>query len=109
MNKEKLVIEGVRPDGSRLRPSDWIERISSMVAEFGPDHRLHYSTAVHPCIVDGKRCLIVEPELLEKSPELYEYILHFAERNQLTVHLDGSAFESTDRESSQNDCSLAGC
>jgi len=50
-SRETLIIEGVRDDGSRLRPGDWVERISSMVAEFGPDHRLHYSAHVHPAIV----------------------------------------------------------
>ncbi len=87
--KETLIVEGVRDDGSRLRPGDWVERIASMVAEFGPDHRLHYSTHVHPGFIDGRKCLVLEPALQKKNPELYHYILEFARRNRLTVHLRG--------------------
>ncbi len=93
MNRETLIIEGVRDDGSRLRPGDWVERISSMVAEFGPDHRLHYSTHVHPGVIDGRKCLVVEPALREKNPELFQYILDFARRNQLAIHQKGDGVE----------------
>ncbi len=84
-NNEKLVIAGTRADGSRLRPSDWVERISSVVAEFGPDHRLHYSANVYPAVIDGQTCLVVEPALRSSAPQLYDYIMRFAERNRLTV------------------------
>ncbi len=97
-SRETLIIEGVRDDGSRLRPGDWVERISSMVAEFGPDHRLHYSAHVHPAIVDGQKCLVVEPALREKNPELYRYILDFARRNRLAVHVKDGAVESVCEE-----------
>ncbi len=97
-SRETLIIEGVRDDGSRLRPGDWVERISSMVAEFGPDHRLHYSAHVHPAIVDGRKCLVVEPVLREKNPELYQYILGFARRNRLAVHVEEEAAESVGAE-----------
>ncbi|HHL44971.1 MAG TPA: DUF3579 domain-containing protein [Gammaproteobacteria bacterium] len=107
MNKEKLVIDGIRMDGSRLRPSDWIERISSMVAEFGPDHRLHYSVNVHPCVIEGQKCLVVEPELREKNRELYEYILHFAQRNDLVVHLKEETTDSVDKEINPSDYSVS--
>ncbi len=106
MNKEKLVIDGVRVDGSRLRPGDWIERISSIVAEFGPDHRLHYSASVHPCVVDGQKCLLVEPELEEKNRELYEYILHFARHNDLVIHLNEEAPDSTNKEKNLSECAV---
>lgn len=89
-NNEKLVIFGTRADGSRLRPSDWVERISSMVAEFGPDHRLHYSASVHPAVIDGQTCLVVEQVLQNNAPQLYDYIMRFAERNRLLVRSLGS-------------------
>ena len=43
-NDEKWVIRGVTEDGRKLRPSDWIERISSTLASFGSDQRLQYSS-----------------------------------------------------------------
>ena len=48
-NDEKWIIRGVTEEGKKLRPSDWIERISSTLASFGSDHRLHYSNAVTSC------------------------------------------------------------
>ena len=45
---QKLVIEGVRADGSRISPSDWIERISAPLATFGPARRLLLTASVWP-------------------------------------------------------------
>ena len=63
-NDEKWVIRGVTEDGRKLRPSDWIERISSTLASFGSDQRLQYSNAVAPCIIDGEKWLINPEKIL---------------------------------------------
>jgi Protein of unknown function (DUF3579) len=81
----KLIIEGVREDGSRFRPSDWIERISATLATFGPDHRLRYARSVQPKIVNGKKCLVLDASLREENPAAYEYVLAFAKANQLRI------------------------
>lgn len=93
---QKLVIEGVREDGSRFRPSDWIERISATLATFGPDHRLRYARGVQPKVINGQKCLVVDDLLREEDPAAYEYVLAFAKANQLRMkHLpagdDGGA------------------
>ncbi len=88
MSSDAMVIEGVREDGSKLRPSDWIERISSTLAEFGADHRLHYSPWVHPCVIQGQKCLVIERDLHEKDPAAYRYIMDFAEQNGLRIQPD---------------------
>jgi len=80
---EMLVIESVREDGQRFRPSDWIERLSSVLASFGPDHRLHYNVKVRPGIIDGEKCLVVDRALEKENPEAYSYICEFAESNKL--------------------------
>jgi hypothetical protein len=36
-----LVTQGLSEDGGKLRPADWIERISSTLASFGCDHPVH--------------------------------------------------------------------
>lgn len=82
----KLVIESVSEDGRKFRPSDWIERISTSLASFGPDHRLQYSKTVQPRIVNGEKCLVVDKSLSDKDPVAYEYILSFAKANRLRVH-----------------------
>ncbi|MEO5573696.1 MAG: DUF3579 domain-containing protein [Gammaproteobacteria bacterium] len=87
MNKEcKLVIESVNEDGGKFRPSDWIERISTSLAIFGPDHRLQYSKKAQPGMINGEKCLIVDQALNEKDPAAYEYILNFATANRLRIH-----------------------
>lgn len=87
-NNEKWVIHGVTAEGKKLRPGDWIERISSTLATFGKDHRLKYSSAVAPCVIDGEKCLVVARNLNEINPAAYEYIMGFAKSNQLCVRED---------------------
>jgi hypothetical protein len=80
---KKLVIQSVREDGGRFRPSDWIERIAANMGEFGSDHRLHYSRTVHPQVVNGEKCLVIDPVLEQENPEAFQFILNFARSNQL--------------------------
>ncbi len=81
----KLVIKSVNRDGRQFRPSDWIERISTQLATFGPDHRLHYSKAVQPKIIEGEKCLVVDQMLKEDDPSAYEFIMTFVEANRLQI------------------------
>jgi len=79
----KLVIESVREDGKRFRPSDWIERLSANMGTFGADHRLHYANECKPGIVNGEKCLIVDSSLEISNPAAYQYIMNFASSNSL--------------------------
>jgi hypothetical protein len=87
-NNEKWVIHGVTEEGKKLRPGDWIERLSSTLATFGKDNRLKYSNAVAPCIIDGEKCLVVARNLNELNPAAYEFIMGFAKSNQLCIRED---------------------
>ena len=83
----QLVIESVKEDGKRFRPSDWIERISANMGTFGPDHRLHYAESVKPGVVNGEKCLIVDQDVLEaNNPAAFDYIMQFAKSNSLRFH-----------------------
>ncbi|VAW86076.1 hypothetical protein MNBD_GAMMA16-1691 [hydrothermal vent metagenome] len=81
-----LIVESIVEGGHRFRPSDWIERIASIQASFGPDHRLHYSSSVRPCIINGEKCLIIDPVLQKTNPAVYEHILQFVTSNCLIMH-----------------------
>ncbi|GMR16421.1 MAG: DUF3579 domain-containing protein [Gammaproteobacteria bacterium] len=85
---EKWVIRGVTEEGKKLRPSDWIERISSTLANFGADQRLQYSNAVAPCMIDGEKCLVVARNLHDINPEAYDFVMGFARSNQLSIRED---------------------
>lgn len=85
---ERLIIEGIREDNKKFRPSDWAERISATLASFGSDHRLRYSEYVHPCIINDEQCLIVNLKIKETCPEALDFILHFARQNKLRIQED---------------------
>jgi hypothetical protein len=85
---EKWIIRGVTEEGKKLRPGDWIERISSTLASFGSDHRLQYSSAVSPCMIEGEKCLVVARNLRDVNPEAYHFIMSFAKSNQLCIRED---------------------
>ena len=85
---DRLIIDGKRANGSRFRPSDWVERISASLASFGPDNRLRYSSLVQPCIIEGQKCLVVARKLNQTHPELYAFILDFARKNELRIQED---------------------
>ena len=88
MPKDDLIITGTMENGRPFRPSDWSERLSSTLASFLVDHRLRYSPAVQPCIVDGERCLVVARWLEDADPAAYAYVMGFAHDNRLRVQID---------------------
>ncbi len=87
-SSERIIIEGIKEDGNKFRPSDWCERLATTLASFGEDQRLQYCKSAHPCIINGINCLIVDRDLETKSPESYEYLMAFAVENKLKVQED---------------------
>lgn len=87
-SKDYLVISGIQEDGKKLRPTDWIERISSALATFDENRRLHYSESVQPCLVDGEKCLVVARCLEEMNPPAYQFVMDFARSNKLKIMAD---------------------
>ena len=85
---ERIIIEGIKEDGNKFRPSDWCERLATTLASFGEDQRLQYCKSAHPCIINGINCLIVDRDLETKSPESYTFLLAFASENKLKVQED---------------------
>ena len=81
--KTVLIIEGIRENGTKFRPSDWPERISSTFAGFGKDQRLHYAPGVRPRVFEGQKVLALEPALLEQNPAVFHAVMKFARENNL--------------------------
>ncbi len=88
MSEGYLVITGIQENGKKFRPSDWIERLSSTLASFQVDHRLRYSSGVQPCVIEGENCLVVARWLETANPAAYDYVMGFAQANQLRVQMD---------------------
>jgi len=83
-----LVIEGTTTEGKKFRPSDWVERLATDFAEFGKDHRLHYSSLVRPAssAKTGQLCLVLDKDSEEKRPDIFNFVMDFARKNKLQVH-----------------------
>ena len=79
------IIEGIMEDGDKFRPSDWVERLSGLVASFGPDHRLKYGS-VRPCVFKGQKCLLVQEALESEDPSVFAFVKGFALSNHLRIN-----------------------
>ncbi|MDX1795838.1 MAG: DUF3579 domain-containing protein [Hydrogenovibrio sp.] len=81
----RYIIEGFTEDGRKFRPSDWIDRISSMMASYGASHRLVFSELLHPELYQGKKCLIIDMRLEKTNPEMFDYVMNFVKTNKLKM------------------------
>lgn len=82
---KKIVIEGITEQGKTFRPSDWAERMSGTMASF-KDSRIHYSPLLQPSInTEGYKCVLLDPELKNSSPQVYQAIMEFAKKNNLKI------------------------
>ena len=81
----RIVIQGITLQGRAFRPSDWAERLCGIMSSFGGDQQMRYSPYVRPVMLDGVRCVVVEPSLAEVEPRAYRFLLDFAHDNELTV------------------------
>lgn len=84
-SNNEIIIEGLTTSGKPFRPSDWVDRMCSTYASFGPDRKLRYSPYLKPRVINGVRCLAVDLKLKDVNPEGYEQLMHFAHENQLSV------------------------
>ena len=82
-HKHKVLI-GLRPDGSKFRPSDWAERMCGTLSTFR-NRRIYYSPLLRPAVRDGIKCVIVDSDLSIKHPEINDQVMQFASLNQLQV------------------------
>lgn len=82
---EKILIEGITKEGQKFRPSDWAERMSGKLATF-KNSRIKYSPMLQPSVnKKGNQCVVLDPNLKETNPELYNSIMTFAENNKLNI------------------------
>ncbi len=79
---DKIVIHGVTLSGEVFRPSDWAERMCGNLCTFR-NRRVYYSPLLQPAIIDGQRCVVVDPALASQHPKLHAEVMAFAEHNLL--------------------------
>jgi hypothetical protein len=83
---ESFIIGGTTRDGRRFRPSDWAERLSSVMSAFGSQRRMAYSPYVQPGTHDGEKCVYVDARIRDIEPLAYTFLVNFARDNGLTTH-----------------------
>lgn len=81
----EIVIRGVTTKGRVFRPSDWAERLASIVSHVSDDNRLNYSLDVHPVTRAGVRCVVIAIDLERKDARVYQFLMDFARDNDLDV------------------------
>lgn len=82
---KKIIIEGITENGRKFRPSDWAERMSGALSTFGRDQRIQYSPLLQPMTVKGVKCVAIDPRLKESAPEMFSYLMRWADANHLNV------------------------
>lgn len=90
----KIVIEGVTEEGETFRPADWAERMSGSLSTFR-NRRIIYSPLLQPALKNGNKCIIIDDEMKETHPALYEELLTFAEKNRLKVDKEDDSESNT--------------
>ena len=80
---ESFIIAGVTHEGRRFRPSDWAERLSSVMSAFGSERRMVYSPYVQPGTHEGAKCVFVDARIRDVEPMAYHFLLNFARDNDL--------------------------
>lgn len=81
----EVVIRGVTRQGRTFRPSDWADRLASILSHVGSDNRLNYSPHVCPVTRAGIRCVVINKNLESLDTRVYQFLLDFARENDLEV------------------------
>ena len=84
----EVVIRGITTQGRTFRPSDWADRLASIVGHVGGDNRLNYSPAVQPVTRAGVRCVVIDRKLANVDARVFKFLMDFATANDLEV-VDG--------------------
>ena len=85
----ELIIQGITKDGRTFRPSDWAERLAGVMSPFrpvgadGPGAHIGYSPYCKPRVIEGVKCVIVNPAVRDVEPMAWDFVLHFARDNDL--------------------------
>ena len=97
ISPQDVIIKGLTKAGKPFRPSDWAERLSSVLSSFGADNRMSYSPYVRPVTLDGVKCVVVDKKLEEVEPQAYRFLIGFAQDNDLQQE-DGEAWARAHQE-----------
>jgi Protein of unknown function (DUF3579) len=83
-------ILGLTQAGKVFRPSDWADRLCSVMAPYkpgggGPGAHLTYSPYVMPDQKGDLKCVRVDKRIFELEPLAYKFLVSFATDNDLQI------------------------
>ncbi len=87
----ELIIKGITQGGDSFRPSDWADRLCSVLAAYRPGHVatrgpiLGYSPYVQPALIGGVRAVVVDERLRDLEPRAWDFVIGFARDNDLVT------------------------
>ncbi|CAE6839318.1 DUF3579 domain-containing protein [Paraburkholderia haematera] len=94
---EHYLISGLTHHRKIFRPGDWAERLMGVIILFVGERRpgIHIASTrlAMPVVDKGVKCLIVSGELRSVCPEAFDFVVRFAEDNDLPVEV---RFSSSD-------------
>lgn len=94
----KYVVKGITADGDVFRPSDWADRLCSVLSQFVPNPRPQpvngtnlavFSTMVMPAVIGGVRSVVIDRQLQDIEPLALDFALSFARDNNLVIENQG--------------------
>ena len=94
---QDIIIKGITLSGQRFRPSDWSDRLCSVLYSLDPDHRKGFLPCVQPVNLDGEKCVVVDKKLGSLDPQAYRFLMDFARDNDLEV-IEGESWVKTHPE-----------
>ena len=86
----EVFIQGLTSSGKTFRPSDWAERLAGVMSSFRPGgaqpgSHLRYSPWCIPKVINGVKCVVVNPALRDYEPMAWDFVMNFARDNDLQV------------------------
>jgi hypothetical protein len=81
---DEIIIEGTTIEGKKFRPSDWVDRLCCILADFH-EKKFAYSPYLRPMVFKNTQCVAVKRQLADNNPKVFEYIMQFANDNKLVV------------------------
>lgn len=81
---DEIIIEGQTTSGKKFRPSDWVDRLCGVLANFD-QQKVAYSPYLRPMMFKNMQCVAIKRQLEKVSPDVFAYLIQFANDNHLVV------------------------
>ncbi len=81
---DEIIIEGQTSTGKKFRPSDWVDRLCGVLANF-EQQKVSYSPYLRPMMFKNMQCVAIKRQLEDVLPDVFAYLMQFANDNNLVV------------------------